>query len=577
MEEGGAKAGDSQDRETQAATRLEDLLLRHPARWVALLAFIVFVPWLGLRDLWYAVEPDLAGVCLAMIQSGDWVVPRFNGEVFLDYPPFLYWVAAASSWLLGGLGELSMRLPGALVAFGMVGALVATGTRWFDARTGLWAGLVVLGSSQFAKQSVSYGTDVWFTTSVAMALLVYGSAGEPARWTPRVVAFLLLGIAWLVKGPLGLLLPGLVLVLWHAARREWRSILELAPLTCVALLMALPWYFAVADAVGGDYVIDELLRQNIQRFGSGEQSHGQPLFYYTERIWIDLAPWIWLLPVAVAWGVRVRAWRDRHVQLALWWFGTFFVFLSAAATKRQAYLAPAFPALALLLGVWLSAVLGGRERADPRPVRWFVWAAVVALSVLGLGFALAAAGMPFVVPRIAMKEGLPEVLLGMRGPLLALGAVALISALWAWRAFRRGDLGSAFATLGVGQIAAFGVVVALGFPVWNPLSSYAPAAWLRGRTGDQAQLGYVGRGAKVGAFAYYAEAKVVELEDTDEIAAFFQEHPSSLVVVETKERSKLRDADGAPWQPRVVREFTAARRHYLVAAAPDSSRDEGPE
>src|SRR2546425_87611 len=77
---------------------------------------------------------------------------------------------------------------------------------------------------------------------IGAGLLVYASSvGDRIRWWPRVAAFVLLGLALLTKGPLGLLLPGLVLTLWHGSRREWRPLLELAPLSLISLAIYLLW------------------------------------------------------------------------------------------------------------------------------------------------------------------------------------------------------------------------------------------------------------------------------------------------------------------------------------------------
>jgi hypothetical protein len=58
---------------------------RHQTLLLALLAFLIYVPFLGLRDFWYPDEPDSAEVCLAMFRSGDWIAPRRIGIIWVDY------------------------------------------------------------------------------------------------------------------------------------------------------------------------------------------------------------------------------------------------------------------------------------------------------------------------------------------------------------------------------------------------------------------------------------------------------------------------------------------------------------
>ena len=355
-------------------TGLMSFAVRHRMALLLLLCTVVYIAPLGLRDMWYPDEPDIAEVAQAMYVSGDWVAPRRMGVIWVDYPPMIYWLGAISSHLLGGMTEFALRLPIALSAILLVLATCGrrlTLVRPADRDCGPASCLATF--TEFVFEAICYRTDMLFASFIGIGVLVYASgAGERPRWLLRVAGFALLGLAVLSKGPLGLLLPGLVLTLWHGARREWRRLLELAPLALVSIAVALPWYVACARAMGVETFLGEILAQNFQRFQSGFRGHGQPLYYYLTEIWFDLIPWALLLPFAIWWVVRSGLWRNRYLQLALWWFGTFFVFLSLAETKRLVYMLPAYPAAALLLGRYFTAI-GETESAHPppdlRPVR----------------------------------------------------------------------------------------------------------------------------------------------------------------------------------------------------------------
>jgi len=534
---------------------------------------LVYVLWLGTRDFWYPGEPDLAEICRAMFVSGDWTVPRRNGEIFLNYGPLFFWAGTLSSHLLGGVSEFALRLPSALAAIGLVVATSLVGSRWFGARAGLWAGLLLLASWEFSWQAIGFRVDMLFALFVGLGIFAYASgAGPESRWGPRLAGFAFLGLAVLVKGPLGLLLPGLVLTLWHAGRREWRAILELAPLAMVAIAVALPWHIASAMSLGTDTVIDEFMAQNFSRFGSGERGHGRPAYYYLERIWLDLTLWAALLPFALWWIFKQEVWRDRRVQLALWWFGTFFIFLSLAATKRKLYLIPAYPAAVLLLARWISAL--GDERSDasspnPRPARVFATGFWILFAVVSAASLASAAGLGLIVGRLDIPETTREVLLDLRIPALAIGLVTAAVWLWVGRARRREDLGVTLRRLAVAQVALYLLVVAWVFPTLNPLNTYAaPCRSLAEQIDPDARLGFMGSDRKVGAFGYYTGRRIDRVENESEIEAFFQEHPGSLVVVQEKKTAELFASQKTDWSARVVRKFEAARRRYLVLRGP---------
>jgi hypothetical protein len=536
------------------------------------LGALIYVAWLGMRDFWYPGEPDLVEILRAMFVSRDWVdwvVPRRNGAVFLNYPPMHYWAASLSSQLLGGLSEFAVRLPGALAATGLVVATGAVAARFFDARAGLWAGLLLLTSSQFSFQAIGYRPDMLFSLFVGLGMFAYAQgAGDRPRWALRVAGFALLGLAVLVKGPLGLALPGLVLALWHGARREWRRLVELAPLSLVSIAVVLPWYVAIAEALGVEAVMAEVSWHSVGRFASGERGHARPPFYYLLNFWVDFAPWALLFPSALVWIQRTGRWRDRHVQLALWWFGTFFVFLSIAATKRQAYLMPAYPAVALLLAPWLSAV--GRKPAAPdspgsRPAAIFATGVRLVLLVAAAAAFVAGLSLGPIVARIELDAPLPEILLGLRAPLLFLGAIGPPVWFWIRTSQQRGDLQAALLRLALVQCVLFLVFVAWIMPTLNPANSYAaPLRWIGEQIGDQTHIGYLGSKRKIGAFGYYTESLVEVVQDEDEVRRFFVEHPDSLVVAEERYAGALFDDEGLDWRLHAVREIDAARRHYVV-------------
>src|SRR5262252_3173398 len=493
------------------------LLIRH--RYLVLLAagIAVYALCLGTRDLWFPDEPNTGEVTQAMYHSGDWVAPRRTDEIWVDYPPLLYWAGCASSHLLGGMTAFSLRLPCALAAVLLALATCSAGSRWFGARAGLWAGLALLTFTQFWVNAVGYRPDMLFTLFVGLGVLLYASAFglDRPRWSPRIVAFALFGLAVLTKGPLGVLLPGLVLFLWHAIRREWRSLLALAPLALLSFAIYAPWFVACASAMGKDNILREFWAQNFQRFYSGFRGHEHSFPYYLVQTWVDLALWSPLLPFAIRWLCRGGGWRDRNVQLLLCWFGAMLVFLSIAVTKRQVYLMPAHAAAALMLAPYLAAVgrpAGPRPAPDARPGRWLVAALAVALLIVGACGLIASIAPALLLDRLQLVKSddlLRTTLLDERAPIALLSAVGLAGGIWMLRSWRAGDLPASLARMAAIQVPIYLVVSALVLPALNPIRTYAPEGqWIRDHVapGETAfalfnpDLGHQKRSA----FQYYA-------------------------------------------------------------------------
>jgi len=106
-----------------------NLLVRYRYLLLAVIGTALYVGCIGLRDLWYPDEPDIAEVAQAMFMSGDWIAPRRMGVIWVDYPPLIYWAGSFASYLLGGMTEFSLRLPSALAAIGLALLTCAVGSR----------------------------------------------------------------------------------------------------------------------------------------------------------------------------------------------------------------------------------------------------------------------------------------------------------------------------------------------------------------------------------------------------------------------------------------------------------------
>ena len=560
--------------------KLTELATRHRNIFFILLGALLYVAFLGLRDVWYPDEPDIAEVALSMYLSGDWVSPRRMGVVWVDYPPMIYWVGNISAHIFDGMNAFTLRLPNALVAIVIALITATTAARWFDARTGFWAGLSLMTSVLFVYEANSYRPDLLFTVFIASAFILYadGTLDKPRLWL-RAMAFACLGFAMLSKGILGLLLPGLILVLWHGARKEWLRILELAPLSLISMAIFLPWVAGTAQAMGWENILFEFYEQNFARFQSGFRGHEQPFWYYFRNFWIDFMPWSWLFPAAVIWTVKSGLWKNPRVQLLLWWFGTFFVFLSIAETKRQLYMLPAFPAVAMLLAPWLTTI----GRAEPtrtqvlrglpsdRPIQVYSIVLAVVFVCFGLLMFGAAALFDTVVVNYDMQDLELRAVTALRLPIFLLAVLFTGAGAWIGLAWRERDTRNELRRIAISYVLLYVVILGAVLPQLEPTKTYAPQGqWIRNEIGpDETHIGmvYPGGGGirKRGAFGFETGGAMVELLETStEVEAFFKSHPGSLVLVQESSVDELFSENESAWRGRVQRELPVGKTFYLV-------------
>jgi len=377
----------------------------------------LLLPNLGLAPLERA-EIYFLDAARAMVESGDWVVPRYEGKPFFDKPILSYWLmAAAMEWLGPHAG--AARLVPVLAAVGMVLATVWLGVLLFGRRSAL-AGALVLATSlaflSFARVAMSdMLLAAWTTLAVALAVLAYRPAA-PAWAVPLLGAVAGLGFA--TKGPIALLVPGLavLLLLRHNRRR---------PIPCGAGRLALAalafatfglgWFALAYRRLGIDPLATFFFRENLERFAGEAYDVGRPFWFYPPAYLAEGLPWSPLLPMALWRLLRSRegdeASRSRFLVV---WVALVLVPLSLSRGKIDYYLLPIYPAVSLLIGRYLAAVPWGRlDRA---------WAAVVLVAeAAALALVLA---LPPRIPDAWLPGALPRALLVA---LLAAGAAALLA------------------------------------------------------------------------------------------------------------------------------------------------------
>lgn len=546
---------------------------------LVLLGLLIYLPFLGGRGLWFPDEPDLGEAIREMMSRADWIVPTLGGEAWPDYPPMIYWLGRITSELLGGLSEFAIRLPSALCAIALVWATWRFALPRIGACSAFLSAVILLTAPHFAYQATNVHPDMCFSFFVGAGLFVYVQGLDREKASTRVLsallAFVLFGLAFLSKHALGLLLPGMVLVLWHASERNWKQLMLLAPLALVSLAVAFPWYAAYASQVGAESAWHEFQAQNFARFFSSvDRGHGGPWFYYLTRIWGDLAPWSLLIPLALAQDFRRRVWEDRWMRLCFLWFVSFFVFFSLAQTKREVYLLACYPALAILIASWISSRLRAWRFADEVPVARPHWLRLYLLLSGWLFWCLGIALLLLAIYPNPLVEGLKiqdrdhrSVIEGLRIPAAMLAVLLLAGGHFSLRCRRGLRLGWSL----VGQAATLGCIwfllSALFFPAIDRVKSYRyPSEWIAERTPLESPIGlfYPGRARlKWTGFLYYSGRNVEILQSWEEARAFSDRNRASVLVVSEEAFERLaRQRDGRVWRKRQLRTWQVGSTNY---------------
>ena len=352
-----------------------------------ILCLILFFFLLGNRPLWDVDEGMHAATSKDMILSGDWITPQFNGKNFYDKPVLFNWLAAIS-FLLFGFTEFAARLPAAVLGTGSVLVTYFLGKRMFNPTVGFLGGAILATSMEFIVLSRVVVHDIALTFFITLALYFFylGYADKSRRKSVWFAFYVSLGFAVLSKGPIGVLLPGLIIFLFLLIKQRLNIIrdMQLGWGLLIFLAIAAPWYGLII-LKNEDYAGYFFIQQNLAYFFSGESRHPRPFYYYIPILVGGFFPWFLFLPTALFRALRKGLGNPKDGTLFLvLWFGAIFLFFSTASSKLATYILPLFPAISLLVAalwgdLWVLPALDGPRKEILYPLAFFMAATTVAM------------------------------------------------------------------------------------------------------------------------------------------------------------------------------------------------------
>ncbi len=378
---------------------------------------VLLLPHLGAAPLERA-EIYFLDAARAMVESGDWVIPRYEGQPFFDKPILSYWLMAGAMRGLGPEAGAARLVPVAasiavLLATAWLGALL------FDRRSALCGGLVLattLAFLSFARVAMSDMLLALFTTlAVALAVLAYRP--DAPRWTVPLLGAVA-GLGFATKGPVALLVAGIaVLLLMRENRRRpvpcgWGA---LALGVLLFAVLGLGWFALVYRRMGSAPLVAFFFRENLERFAGEAYDVGRPSWFYVPAYLAEGMPWSAFLPIAL-WRLLRSNDPDeaRSARLLATWVALVLVPLSLSRGKIDYYLLPLYPAVSLVIGRYLARAPW--QRADR------AWAGVVLACQAAVLVLLLA--MPPRIPDAWLPGALPRALLLV---VAAAGAALLVA------------------------------------------------------------------------------------------------------------------------------------------------------
>jgi 4-amino-4-deoxy-L-arabinose transferase-like glycosyltransferase len=333
-------------------------------------------------DLATGDQPLQAAYVRDITERGSWIVQHLDDGTPATKPPLYNWLAALPILLYGTTNEFLLKLP-SLIA-GLVTLLLtwSISRQIAGERAAFFAGVLLVCSTMFSKQ-------IYFArTDMVLTLFVVGQIWAAVRLRP-VVLWTFAALALLTKGPIGIAIPLLALVVFwwrEGTLREKARAMYLVPGLLLSLIPLGAW-FAAALSSGGEEVWQQLVvRETIDRFAEGTKSkEHKHLLYYVPHFFVRMAPASFFATAAFA-ALRVRRQAFQPMLIAAWWVLAPFVMLSLVPSKRVDRLFPIFPAVCILAGWALDRWFSGdRLRGVSATLHFVAGALIVAGLTIAIG------------------------------------------------------------------------------------------------------------------------------------------------------------------------------------------------
>ncbi len=369
--------------------------------WLGVPVLLFFLLGTGSLPLLDRDEPRFAEATREMLQSGDWIVPRLNGQDRFDKPPLIYWLQAAA-FVAFGESEAAARLPAAACAAGTVLASAFWARRIGGERAGWYAGLILASAPLMQIHSRLSVADMPMVLFFVLTCrsgweCTAGSGNTSSRrfWQAAFVAFLALG--FLAKGPVAWL--PIVTAVWQGRHVEESRRFRWTWIVPLVLLLVGLWGIPALMRTQGRFLEVGIGKHVIGRSFTVMEGHGLGGFlgylgaipFHFLMLFPGLFPWS--IPLARRLPL-LRRWRNDGGDAA-WLLGTSLLVLvvfSLVRTKLPHYTLPAYP----LLAVWIAT----RLAADGAPARGVVLKAGGQIAVVA---AIAFFGTPLLRERLPVR------------------------------------------------------------------------------------------------------------------------------------------------------------------------------
>ena len=352
---------------------LQNFYLEKPATLLITITIMSVFIWIGRGEFYTKGEPREASVALSMIEKNQWVLPEVYADEISYKPPLMHWLTAIFSLPGGKITPFSSRLPSALAFLSLIFCSFLFFGRNLRLQESFLASMILLTVFELHRAAMTARVDMLLTFLIVWALtrLFRWEEKKKLNGFPWLIP-LIMSLAVLTKGPVGIVLPLLVFSIYLLFLRYnfWKIIVKLIPLALLASILPLIWYI-LAYQQGGKEFLDLVLAENFGRFWETNNLDIQYDLGHKKNLWYN---WVMLIAGFIPWTLllllslfvlsyqrfpRIESLWNRVIQMEKTKLFSalatiiIFIFYSLPVSKRSVYLMPTYPFIAIFVAQYI--------------------------------------------------------------------------------------------------------------------------------------------------------------------------------------------------------------------------------
>lgn len=298
--------------------------------------------------------------CKGILETGDWLTPRYYGKPRFQKPILFYWLVAGSFKALGA-NWFAARFPSLLLgAFTVLLAYLIAKRLFKDRRAAILSAAILATTLKFFKYTRFAIPDMALLFFVTLSFYIFIRLLDKPKRYLWMLFFLALALASMIKGPVGVIIPALSIAAFTFFSKKRPLIRAPDILLGVGLYAALtiPWFAAMIRLHGDTYTSHIWSREITHRvmYESGTKEgitvlvdYLKSLPYYIPVIMLRFLPWSIFLPKGIANSfsaakkARVLSKKRIHILLLSWFFSVLALFTILGEKHSQYMLALSVP------------------------------------------------------------------------------------------------------------------------------------------------------------------------------------------------------------------------------------------